>query len=168
MSDKINYPTSLLQFGGLKVSLQSALSDALDSITQRRKYTSQLIVSTTRTAQNTYDLTGYQGFTQLQFYINITALTLNAGAEIYFLIQHRLPDAVTYDLLINHRPTATESKIINLYSTGGAAVRDRSLVGGAYETAYPTMWGDNLRVHLFDNSTGTYSVTFSLYVAGIA
>lgn len=157
----------MIQFSGLKVSIVSALADTIDSITQRRKQVSGLVISETRTASNAYNITGVKGTSMLQYHLKVTAVTLNSSARLYMIFQRLMPNGTSYMCQLQHEITTTEDVIFNIYAEGGAA--NVALSGfGTNNTAYPGQWGDSVRAYLYWDNVGSFSVTYSLHYAAMA
>jgi len=116
MGGKIFFPSSMIQFSGLKVSIVSALADTIDSITQRRKQLSGLVIAETRTASNAYNITGVKGTSMLQYHLKVTAVTLNSSARLYMIFQRQMPDGTSYMCQLQHEITTTEDVVFNIHA----------------------------------------------------
>lgn len=157
----------MIQFSGLKVSIVSALADTIDSITQRRKYKSGLVIAETRTVSNSYNITGLQGTSMLQYHLKVTALTRNSSARVYMIFQRLMPDGTSYMCQLQHEITTTEDIVFNLYAEGGAD--SVALSGfGTNNTEVPGVWGDSCRAFLYWDNVGSFSITYSLHYLAMA
>lgn len=163
MGIKIEIPTNLLEFGGLKVSMQSALSDSIDSITNRRRSVQGNVFTGTRTANNVYNITGLRGTTFLLVHVNVTALTLTSGT-LNFLIRRLMPNGTTMDCLLNMSVAATLNKLVQIHAQPDNTYRDIQAFGAATNTVYPGPWYDLVEFNF--SGTGVYSVTCDInYIA---
>ena len=154
MGQKIEIPASLLEFGGLKVALVSALNDAIDSIEVKRKLVSGTFFDGTRTANNSYDLSGFAGTQLLYAQFNITA---HSGNTVILGLQKLMPDGVTYTDIARWDVTTTANKFITAKADGAAsAVGTRTSLGISSGSVVDGPWGDTLRfVVNSSNWTGT-------------
>ena len=142
MGQKIEVPPSLLEHGGLKVALMSALNDAIDSIQTKRKLVSGTFFDGTRTANNSYDLTGYAGTQLLYAQFNITA---HSGNTVILGLQKLMPDGTTYTDIARWDVTATANRFITARADGTGTQGARTSLGISSGAVVDGPWGDTLR-----------------------
>ena len=165
MSTAIAIPASLLEFGGLKVSMQNALADTIDGVQSKRKVVSGTVRANTGavTANAVYPVTGLAGTSLLLLQYEINAVTISSGT-LSFITSRLLADGVNWQCICNHVITTTGLSIIQVHaeaSTAPTAPAAYSEYGAAADTIYHGPWNDTVRLRVFGSAV--YSVSFGAF-----
>lgn len=169
MSTKIDFPADLQEFGGLKVSMQNALSDTIDGVQSKRKVVTGTIRANTGaiTSNAVYPVTGLAGTSLLLVQYELSALTITSGT-LSFIVSRLLPDGVNWQAICNHVITTTGLSIVQVHaqpSTAPTAPIAYSEYGAAADTIYHGPWNDSIRLRVFGSAT--FSVAFSSFFVAL-
>lgn len=148
-----------LLFDGLKVALVTTLSDTLDSVVAKRKLVTGTFAEETRSANNSFVVTGLAGTTLLVVGINVTAISTTGS--VYMVLQHLLPVSGLYSDLARFDFSTTATKIITIKAepeTGNTA--DRSNLRIASGTVIDRPWQDSIQLVVGSTNWGGGTVTY--------
>ncbi len=159
MGKKLEIPSDLLEFGGLKVAMQNSLSYLIDTVGGRGSVAKDTLWdAATVVANGSQTMANVDGGSYLLVRWNVTAITITTG-DLFFLLEKRLPNEADWTTILSRPITATEHFMAQVSATPDAT---SDLVAVATFPATNTVlngpW-DTLRMQIY--GTGTFSVTLT-------
>lgn len=160
MGNKIEIPAALLEFGGLKVSMQNSLSYLIDTVATRGRIgKGTLWNAATLTANANVAMNNVDGGKYLLVRWNVTSVTITNG-NLFLLIEKRLPNEANWTTVLSRPITTTEHFMAQVSAVPDATSRLIAVSSfPATDTVFNGPW-DALRAQVY--GTGSYSITLTV------